>query len=136
MNSFNHYSYGAIGEWLHTHVGGLRIDPENPGYKHIIFDPHPGGGLTSAKAEVLSLSGKIKSDWEIKDDTFHYEVMIPPNTTATINLPEASSKNLLLNQNKLKSDMQEKLQQTAAGLQLTLGSGTYHFSYSPGTLIP
>jgi len=136
MNSFNHYSYGAVGEWMYNHIGGLRIDPENPGYKHILFHPHPGGGLTSAKAEFFSRYGMIKSNWEIKGDMFHYEVVIPANTTGTITLPEASSTNLLLNEKKLKSDMQEKLQQTEAVMQLTLGSGTYRFSYPAGTIKP
>ena len=130
MNSFNHYSYGAIGEWLYTHVGGLRIDPKNPGYKHIIFDPHPGGGLTSANAEFLSLYGKIKSDWQIKDGKFHYEVVIPANTTATVTLPEAELGNISLNDGKIKPEVQKTMKQTDDGVQLELGSGTYHFSYS------
>ena len=49
MNSFNHYAYGAIGEWLYRHVAGIDIDPEAPGYKHILLAPHPGGGLTSVR---------------------------------------------------------------------------------------
>jgi len=134
MNSFNHYSYGAIGEWLYTHVGGLNIDPKNPGYKHIIFDPHPGGGLTSANAEFLSLYGKIKSDWKIMDDKFQYEVVIPANTTATITLPEAKPDNISLNDGKLKSEIQKTMKQTDDGMQLELGSGTYRFSYPAGKL--
>ena len=134
MNSFNHYSYGAIGEWLYTHVGGLRIDPKNPGYKHIIFDPHPGGGLTSADAEFLSLYGKIKSAWEIKDGKFHYEVVIPANTTASVTLPEATPDSILLNNSKLKSDLLKTLRQTNEGVQLELGSGTYQFNYPSGKL--
>ena len=134
MNSFNHYSYGAVGEWMYQHVGGLQIDPENPGYKHIIFNPHPGGGLTSAKAEFLSRYGQIKSNWEIKNDRFHYEVVIPANTTGTVTLPEASIANLLLNQKKLKSEVQKKVQQTDSGMRIKLGSGTYRFSYPAETL--
>ncbi|CAM3320948.1 glycoside hydrolase family 78 protein [Zobellia roscoffensis] len=129
MNSFNHYSYGAIGEWLYTYVGGLRIDPKKPGYKHIIFDPHPGGGLTAAKAEFISLYGKIKSDWEIKDSEFHYEVTIPANTTASVTLSGATLENIKLNSAKLKAEMQKNLKQTQQGVQLELGSGTYRFSY-------
>ncbi|MRX64817.1 glycoside hydrolase family 78 protein [Maribacter luteus] len=129
MNSFNHYSYGAIGEWLYTHVGGLRIDPENPGYKHILFDPHPGGGLTSAKAEFFSLYGKIKSDWEIKEGKFHYEVIIPANTTATITLPKATIEHVLPNGNKPKGNIKFTIKQTDKGVQVELGSGTYSFIY-------
>lgn len=69
MNSFNHYTYGAIGEWLYNHVAGLSIDPQNPGYKHIIFDPHPGGGLTFATADFQSMYGLVKSSWKIAGNT-------------------------------------------------------------------
>ncbi len=134
MNSFNHYSYGAVGEWMYTYIGGLRIDPENPGYKHILFHPHPGGGLTSANAEFLSVYGKIKSNWEFKDNYFSYEIVIPANTTATITLPEAELENTILNGRKPKSDIQKKMKQTDDGVVLELGSGTYRFGYPANNL--
>ncbi len=129
MNSFNHYSYGAIGEWLYNYVGGLKIDPEKPGYKHIIFDPHPGGGLTFANTEFLSLYGLIKSAWEIKGGMFTYEVIIPPNTSGTIFLNGASDNNLKLDGSVLELDMQKKIINTKKGIQIRLESGTYKFSY-------
>lgn len=94
MNSFNHYAYGAIGEWLYTHVAGIEIDKENPGYKHFILAPHPGGGLTNANAEFESMFGKIKSAWKIDDGNFMVEVEIPANTTATVILPNSEKKEL------------------------------------------
>ena len=84
MNSFNHYAYGAIGEWLYTHVAGIRIDPERPGYKHVIFDPHPGGGLTHATATHESMYGTVSASWRIDGNALHYHVLVPPNTTATV----------------------------------------------------
>jgi alpha-L-rhamnosidase len=87
MNSFNHYAYGAIGEWLYTHVAGIEIDIENPGYKHFKLAPHPGGGLTNAEAEFESMYGKIKSVWKIDGGNFIYDIEIPANTTATVVLP-------------------------------------------------
>ncbi len=89
MNSFNHYAYGAIGEWLYNHVAGLSIDIDQPGYKHILFNPHPGGGLTNATAELNTLYGITKSAWKIEGDQFIYEVMVPANTTATVTLPHS-----------------------------------------------
>ncbi len=53
MNSFNHYAYGAIGEWMYTYVAGIKLDEQNPGYKHFLLEPHPGGGLTNADAESM-----------------------------------------------------------------------------------
>ncbi len=125
MNSFNHYAYGAIGDWLYNHVAGISIDETNPGYKHTILYPHPGGGLTSAKAEFLSLYGKITSDWQIKDGKFEYVVEIPANTTATVILPNAKRELIMLNSTTLNSDAQ----QTSNEVTLDLGSGKYVFSY-------
>ncbi|MFT5883610.1 MAG: alpha-L-rhamnosidase [Arcticibacterium sp.] len=133
MNSFNHYAYGAIGEWLYNHVGGLSIDPENPGYKNILFHPHPGGGLSSAKAEFLSLYGEIKSNWEVKGDRFNYEVVIPANTTGTVVLPGAGTDELFLDQVQIKAN-DKNIKKIEAGLQLELGSGTYQFEYPAGKL--
>jgi len=87
MNSFNHYAYGAIGEWLYTYIAGIKIDEKNPGYKHFFLAPHPGGGLTHVAAEYQTMYGKIKSAWKTEGENFMYEVEIPANTTATVILP-------------------------------------------------
>ena len=96
MNSFNHYAYGAIGEWLYQYVAGINIDTEHPGYKHILLTPHMGGGLTNANAEFKSLYGKIKSAWKLDGVDFIYEVTIPANTSATVILPKAKKEQLIL----------------------------------------
>ena len=131
MNSFNHYAYGAIGEWLYQHVAGIRIDENHPGYKHILFDPHPGGGLKNASAEISTLYGKVSSSWKIENDNFVYEVTIPANTNATVTLPYA------------KADQVKQNGQAVTGgivintndLQVNLGSGTYTFTYPSQALI-
>ena len=88
MNSFNHYAYGAIGAWLYQTVAGIEIDPENPGYKHILIAPKPGGGLTYSKATFDCVYGTIESAWEIDDaGVFTLNVTIPANTKATVTLP-------------------------------------------------
>jgi alpha-L-rhamnosidase len=92
MNSFNHYAYGAIGEWLYTYVAGIIIDETEPGYKHFFLEPHPGGGLTNVNAEFNSMYGKIKSSWKVEGDNFLYEIEIPANTTATVVLPGSIEK--------------------------------------------
>jgi alpha-L-rhamnosidase len=89
MNSFNHYAYGAIGEWLYAVVGGIDLDPERPGYKHIIMRPQPGGDLTSATAELRSVYGPIRSAWTLEQGTFDWQITIPANTTATVYVPAA-----------------------------------------------
>ena len=136
MNSFNHYAYGAIGEWLYSHVAGISIDPENPGYKHILLNPHPGGGLSHANAEFSSLHGLVKSAWKFNDKDFIYEIEIPANTTATVTLPMAKAEQLTLNTLPLKAEIKESMQQSANGVKLELGSGQYQFRYPAAGLKP
>lgn len=87
MNSFNHYAYGAVGNWMYQNIAGLKPDGAKPGFKHFFIEPQPGGGLTSAKADYDSVYGKIVSEWEIKGDVFNLHVKIPVNTTATVSIP-------------------------------------------------
>jgi alpha-L-rhamnosidase len=87
MNSFNHYAYGAIGAWMYAVIGGIDLDPQKPGYKHIHLHPQPGGGLSHAKVDLQSMYGLIHSDWTIQADSFNLRVTIPANTTATVYMP-------------------------------------------------
>ena len=87
MNSFNHYAYGAIGKWMYEVVAGIGIDEQNPGYKHIIINPRPGGGLTSALATHRSMYGEISSGWELEEEKLTMRVEIPANTTASVHIP-------------------------------------------------
>src|SRR5665648_87928 len=129
MNSFNHYAYGAIGEWLYRYVAGMDIDPEIPGYKHILLEPHVGGGLTNADAEFTSLYGKVKSAWKIDGDDFIYEVTVPANTTATVTLPAISSDNLKMNGQLLTPEVKLTLKTSDKNVSLNIGSGNYTFRY-------
>jgi alpha-L-rhamnosidase len=87
MNSFNHYAYGAIGAWMYAVIGGIDLDPQKPGYKHIHLHPQPGGGLSHAKVDLQSMYGLIHSDWTLQADSFNLRVTIPANTTATVYMP-------------------------------------------------
>jgi len=84
MNSFNHYAYGAIGEWLYARVAGLDIG--EPGYKRIRFRPLPGGGLKHARAKLETMYGIVESGWRITKSGTDYTFVVPPNTTATVEL--------------------------------------------------
>ncbi|HEY7394919.1 MAG TPA: glycoside hydrolase family 78 protein, partial [Gemmatimonadaceae bacterium] len=94
MNSFNHYAYGAIGDWMVRTVAGLDLDEATPAYKHLVIAPQPGGKLTSARAELLTQYGNAVSGWKIEDGQFHLDVRIPPNTRATVRLPGATLANV------------------------------------------
>jgi alpha-L-rhamnosidase len=97
MNSFNHYAYGSIGAWLYSTVAGIEIDLSQPGYKHIILHPQPGGGLTYAKGTLTTNYGEVVSYWRIDGVRFEYEVVVPPNTTATVYLPIKEGCKMLMN---------------------------------------
>ena len=85
MNSFNHYAYGAIGDWMYRVSAG--IETMDPGYKHIIIQPHPTKKLTYSKASFESSYGTVASGWERKGTKIIVSVKIPANTVATIILP-------------------------------------------------
>jgi alpha-L-rhamnosidase len=85
QTSFNHYAYGAVGQWLYETVAGIR--PAAPGYKTIRIAPKPGGGLAWAKASYQCKYGTIRSEWHTKGKTTTYKITIPPNTRADIDLP-------------------------------------------------
>ena len=87
MNSFNHYAYGAIGQWMHERIAGLAPDPEQPGYKHFFIQPAPGGPLTSAKAELMTPYGTASSSWILQQGKLQLAAIVPPNTSATLLLP-------------------------------------------------
>jgi len=128
MNSFNHYAYGAIGEWLYHYVAGMDIDPENPGYKHILLAPHPGGGLTNADATYHSIYGMVRSAWKLNGKELVYEVTVPANTTATVTLPSTKTDQLLVNGQAMPASMKETMKQVAKGVSFHIGSGSYAFS--------
>lgn len=90
MNSFNHYAFGSIGEWLYETVLGIQAGSEQPGYKHIVLHPKPGGMLTFARGSYESLYGKIVSEWRAQGERFEWRVVIPPNTIATAHIPTIS----------------------------------------------
>jgi len=87
MNSFNHYAYGSIGAWLYNTVAGIEADPAQPGYKHTLVRPQPGGGLTHARGALATPYGQLVSEWQINKKKFTLTVVVPPNTTATVQLP-------------------------------------------------
>ena len=92
MVSFNHYAYGAVAEWMHSTIAGLRVDPDDPGYHHFFVEPRPGGGLTSASATQRTRYGTASVSWSSSRDgsSLRVDVEVPPNTTATVTLPGAS----------------------------------------------
>ena len=123
MNSFNHYAYGAIGKWMYQVVAGIGIDEQNPGYKHIVINPRPGGGLSSAKATHQSMYGEIASGWELEGEKLTMKVQIPANTSATIHIPGDPS-DIEINSSGL-DDLGMDYKNVGGKTVLTAGSGSY-----------
>ncbi|MBR3562944.1 MAG: family 78 glycoside hydrolase catalytic domain [Bacteroidales bacterium] len=91
MNSFNHYAYGCVCEWIWETAAGIASDPVCPGFRHIIMKPIPDKRLGSIEAEYNSASGLIKSAWKFDGDTWNWSVEIPEGAVATITLPGEES---------------------------------------------
>lgn len=93
MNSFNHYAYGCVCEWIWETAAGIAADPADPGFRHIIMKPVPDKRLGYVKAEYKSAAGLIKSAWRYKGDKWIWTFTIPKGATASVTLPgETTSK--------------------------------------------
>ncbi len=124
--SLNHYSYGAVGGWLHRVVAGIEI--EEPGYKRIRISPHPGGGLTRARASFRSMYGEIESAWEITGEDLTIKVTIPANTTAAVYLPDIDPRRVTENGHPLATtEGITGYRQDNNTTVIEIGSGTYLF---------
>ncbi len=93
MNSFNHYAYGCVCQWIWEAVAGIATDTAQPGFKHIIMRPVPDKRLGHVEAEYQSAAGLIKSAWRYDGDKWTWDFSIPEGATATVTLPgETESK--------------------------------------------
>jgi alpha-L-rhamnosidase len=89
MNSFNHYSFGAVGQYMYSAIGG--INPVTPGYQSILIQPVTGSGITWANTSYNSTRGLISTAWTNAGGAFSLNVVIPPNTTAQIYIPTTNA---------------------------------------------
>lgn len=129
MNSFNHYSYGAIGDWMYRVVTGLDTYEDGPGYQHNKIAPNPGGGLTEAAADLQTGYGLLSSHWRKQNDSLLLDIVIPANTTSTVYIPAPEGGEITESGNPLKSVKDIEVAGVGQGhLILKLGSGHYHFA--------
>jgi alpha-L-rhamnosidase len=131
MNSFNHYAYGAIGDWMYRNITGLSALA--PGYKEIEIKPIPGGRLTQATAELVTPYGLAKSSWMIQDGRFRFDVVVPANSSAKVILPKAATKKITERSIDIgKVKVIRDIAAVGPDVSVTLGSGSYHFEYPFG----
>ncbi len=102
MNSFNHYAYGSIGDWMYTRLAGIQS--AKPGYEESLIRPMPIEGITWVRASLETPYGLLRSEWKCENGIFAMDVEIPANTVSTV---------VLLEKNET----------------VRLGSGQYHFEY-------
>jgi alpha-L-rhamnosidase len=129
MNSFNHYAYGAIGDWMYRVSAGLEILAA--GYKQITINPHPTDKLTYSRASFESSYGTISSGWERKDGKVIIRVSIPANTSANIILPVENQDKVTENGKPLSQNLFLKdIKAVDKKITMQAGSGDYVFEYS------
>jgi alpha-L-rhamnosidase len=129
MNSFNHYAYGAIGDWMYRDAAGLDTYEEGAGYKKIRVRPHVGGNLEFASAELETGYGKLSVYWKSMNGKFTMDVEIPSNTTASIFMPASDATSVSENGNPLSDDKEIVIKGKEGNyIELQTGSGIYHFS--------
>ena len=129
MNSFNHYAYGAIGDWMYREISGIDTYEEGAGYKQIKIKPHPGGNLTYVNADYETLYGKVSCHWKKENGHLTMDVEIPANTSSKIYIPSSnpatikeSGKNLsLVNEVRM-------IGKEGNYILVEVGSGNYHFT--------
>ncbi|KAL2828547.1 bacterial alpha-L-rhamnosidase-domain-containing protein [Aspergillus pseudoustus] len=88
MLSFNHYAFGAVGNWLHSTVGGIS---SCDGWRTILVRPIPGGGLAFANVAFEGPYGRVECSWSVESGTFHLKLLVPANTIADITLPSRTA---------------------------------------------
>jgi alpha-L-rhamnosidase len=131
MNSFNHYAYGAVLNWMHQNIGGIAI--KEPGYRKSLIAPQPGGGITHADDSITTVYGKLSDTWATTDDGITMNVTVPVNTTSEIHIPATSLWSVTESGRLLsKAEGVRDLTYDAEAREavVTVGSGTYQFAAS------
>lgn len=134
MNSFNHYAYGSVAEWLYRYVAGIDLGPEDKAFHHFYLHPQFDATLGHARATYESMYGTIVSKWSFANGEIEWTATIPANTTATITIPVPSGIRLLLNGSTI--DRATELALTSADKDTQVfeaGPGTYRFTIPAGS---
>jgi alpha-L-rhamnosidase len=127
MNSFNHYSFGSVAEYLYRYLAG--IDADSPGFRSLVIQPSVVAGLTWARASYDSVSGRISSAWRIDGQHFRLDAEVPPNTQATILVPATSPEAVQESEQPATQSRGVSLLRFDSGRAVfRVGSGAYHFS--------
>ncbi len=128
MNSFNHYAYGAIGDWMYRVMVGIDTYEDGVGYQHIKIEPHIGGTFTNASASLKTYYGTVSSGWKLSADSVQIDAVIPANTHATVIVPANSRNEITENGKALSDDIKTGASDNlSTSIRIEIGSGKYHF---------
>jgi len=134
MNSFSHYAFGAVCEWMFGTLAGIRS--AGPGYAKIIIDPRPPRADSNAMREPIdrvtakykSIRGTILSDWSIQEDKFYLDITVPANTTASVYLPTQDVESITESGQPINNQNHVRVVGADDGkVELQVGSGRYAF---------
>ncbi|MBR0462796.1 MAG: family 78 glycoside hydrolase catalytic domain [Clostridia bacterium] len=129
MNSYNHYAYGAIGEWMMRCLAG--IDMSKPGYRELVIHPRPIEELSFVSAWQMTPYGRVRSEWRDEDGTRHVNVSIPGGTTAVLILENTDVRQVCANGKILSEEITGVFRawQSENDAMIELDSGSYAFSW-------
>lgn len=119
MNSYNHYAFGAVGEWMYAAIAGIERAADDVGFQRLVIRPVPGGHCKQARGEYRGLRGTVRSAWWINDGRITMEVAVPPNCTAEIHVPRSGT---------VESDGARFLRDEGAYAVYAAGAGSWKFS--------
>lgn len=144
MNSFNHYAYGAIGDWMFRYLAGLSMDESTPAFRKLCIKPQlTTSGITYAEAQYESLYGSVECGWRIQDGHTVLKVTVPVNCTAEVVVPGAKIDSLREGDMPIKQVIEQlastemslrqisgimEVEQVEGGVRLLVGSGSYTFT--------
>ncbi|MFI6520316.1 family 78 glycoside hydrolase catalytic domain [Spirillospora sp. NPDC050679] len=134
MNSFNHYAYGAVADWMHQNIGGIR--PETAGYRTSVVEPRLGGGLTSGEGRLQTVYGLLSNSWKTDGDRLAMNVTVPVNTTAKVVVPSGAVKESGKSLETADGVISAAYDADRKATVVTVGSGTYAFTATDVTAPP
>ena len=139
-SSIMHSCYPGIGAWFQEGLGGISLDPAEPGFQHFMLKPAVVGDVTWVNASVPSVYGTITSNWSIRSGVFDYSVTVPANCWATVYLPDPGVPGTAVYEGTTCLWQGGAACGSVAGVTLKsaangcpvweVGSGTYHFTVS------
>ena len=131
MNSFNHYAYGAIGDWMYRNIAGLNASDSAVAYKHNVIKPLLGANLTEGHGKLMTNYGKLSSRWQLADTNLTLEVTVPVNTIADVYVPTNGEGSVTEGGTPVAEVAEvDVVGQAGTYLHVRTGSGTYQFASS------